>query len=385
MHEVVAFFGEMSLIVYRKENESELEQDWQAMQPWSSGSSTDEADWLLYESMESQPEEEADNAGSGRSSVRKRRVRMRRKVPYVPRLLRNDIRRHYSQMMANTFNSHDLSVLQSFFATYCTSVLTMQRDPMAPSFLERALLEQHVDITPVNRQHHQLLFASPRGLLLMMAVMMQLTPDHTMSLESSTITTRSDTDETVIHMDFCGTFTHIYDVDPDNMAEEMAAAAYGIRMKNEPQQQTCLYLPPIEPDATSTDHENRPIQDALGDMVSEVAAASAIPSSTLPPSLSHSQLDSAEAPCSTYPSSDTSSPPSSSSSTVATPGVVGLRSRVKQVGSVRPPDAFTFYYLTRGRSVPLVPSPQRFSVRSRIVLHVNAERQISLMESGYFC
>lgn len=275
-----------------------------------------------------------------------KKIRKRRMLVLAPHVTRNDIRRQYSQMILNAYNSHDLHLLQSFFATYCSKTCCMHRDSRSLTPLERALsMAQNSNIEPTYHYHRGLFNSSTQGILLAFSLLMQLAPDQVLTAENVQVATRSDSDATLISMDFCGTFTHIYDTDAEVMAEEMAEVACRINQNDN------------NDVIASCDSFVDPLRASLGDLVSVIRSNM---------SDNSSQTD-----------SDTSGSSTANS-------LMSLRQRPKFESSLRPPDAFAFYYYTRGTNIPLIASPQLFSVRFRFTMHVNAQRQIDFMEWGNY-
>jgi hypothetical protein len=60
-------------------------------------------------------------------STKKQRVRDRRRV-FIPKVVKHDIRRYYSQMLANAMNSVDATFMESFLQSYSVPTIRMKKE-----------------------------------------------------------------------------------------------------------------------------------------------------------------------------------------------------------------------------------------------------------------
>lgn len=310
--------------------------------------------------LSSRPDSPSSSSSVAQSEAvaKKRRVRYRRTQSF-PRVIKTDIRRHYATMIANVFNSHCISLLQSFFATYCTQQLRVEK-----KFNE-------LSKKPYADQH---LLTSTTGILLLAAVGMQLNPDETFTLTNTKVITRSDSDEATIVINFSTSLTTLYDVDPDEVANEMVESAFNLNLSSEPTI------------SASGGSSQDALRSSLGDIVSVVTSSEL--------SLTSNSYDTT----STL-SDDTSSAVSHSSSCNIAPSKPAQENRagrytsksqdslsfestariftpVRKGSPVRLPNAFAFFQARTGRSIPLRDHPQRIQSHNQITLLLNAKRQI---------
>lgn len=313
-------------------------------------------DWMMNDGEEEQDTAIANESFSESSSsvplksgavAKKRRIR-NRKLP-ITRIIKTDIRRHYSTMLTNVRNSHDINLVQSFFATYCTGQIHVE------STMNKMFLGER----PYERAEH--LLSNVKGLLLFAALGIQLSPDESVAIKNTKVITRSDSDETMILIDWATSFTNLFDVDPNELVDEMVATACDLNSQLQP------YTPPSLQLTIGETNDASALQDdflrtSLGDMVSVVAAFQ-IPSS-------HRTIEVEESiPRDCSPNIDESrGSPHDAVAKIFTPAKPGTPMRI--------PDAFAYYRATRGHNLPLHSSPQRLEKHNRLVLTVNAQRQI---------
>lgn len=292
--------------------------------------------------------------------AKKRRIRNRR-VP-LPKIVKTDIRRHYGTMMANVLNTHSISLLQSFFATYCTHHLSVEKQ------YSELTKKPHVD------QH---LFTSTTGILLLAAVGMQLTPDETFSLKKYKVITRSDSDETTILLKFSACRTLLYDVDIDALVNDMVGSVFKLRVPSSAAESTG------EDDSASLSEDL--LRSSLGDIVSVVT--------TPKQSLNTPEIKTTDSAASTIYHTSSIVPPAPSMKEEelgngnrnhqrSSAPVVRVLTPAQHGTPVRLPNAFAFYQAKTGKCIPLRSSPEQVQVHSQVMLLVNSKRQIVRISVG---
>lgn len=302
-------------------------------------------DWESLDNESGEYENIADEFPISKAMARNRKNKpRRRKRPMLVRLFKTDIRRYYSSMVANVFNSQDLNLLQSFFATYCTPRMHLR--PISNEY------ERETGVVSIHR-HKDSLVSNVTGLLMFSAFIMQITPDTSMNIDDVKIHTRSDTSEARIVISISMPTTHIYDVDVNDVAEEMVKTAHSINHVH------------LSHSACETGLDGNEIGDArlnsvvrseatrasLGDLVSVAA--------TLP-----------------IENTGSSGPREQDDLTTADQNIARISSPAKLGTAVQVPNALAYYEATRGHSLPLRSRPEQEVSRIKLVMYVNRQRQI---------
>lgn len=132
----------------------------------------------------------------------KRRIRKprKRRLDYVPPVVKHDIRRHYSRMLINVANSSNISLLKSFLETYGTL------DAFVYSF---EMDQEHSSRCNSN----VFLLRSLQETLHFFTVRDRFFPDAVANLTNTRVVTRSDSDRCEIHCDMIVRVTIRYDYD----------------------------------------------------------------------------------------------------------------------------------------------------------------------------
>lgn len=149
---------------------------------------------------------------------RKRRKRNRRRL-VAPRIVKNDVRRHYATMMANVCNSFDDNTYASFLTTFSVPNMRIRKAasldlPTSPCFQEAFRQDSLDDIR-----------VGVKWLVVCFSVIKRLSPDNTMSILSAQLRTRSDTNKTLLSMKMRFDFTRFHNVHPMVFAEDMLCEA----------------------------------------------------------------------------------------------------------------------------------------------------------------
>ena len=132
----------------------------------------------------------------------KKRKRPQR-FDFIPRVVKHDIRRFYSRMIANVFNTHDLSVYQSFIETFT--------DRQHIAFIVEGA-------TPVSQRYSHpdypncYYLGGIRDLLGFEAINQALSPDVVTAIEATSIRTRSDRQHSEVHCEFLTQYSSLYNV-----------------------------------------------------------------------------------------------------------------------------------------------------------------------------
>lgn len=143
------------------------------------------------------------------------RKRRRSQLPYIPPVVKHDIRRHYCRMLTNVNNADDVSLLKSFLETYGN--LSNIRYTMEVEFGRRRpgagydpalyYLEGLPEI---------LCFTAVRGSFI---------SDSTSTITKTAVKTRSDTDRSEIHFSCVATMSLTYAVDLFALYEDIFDSA----------------------------------------------------------------------------------------------------------------------------------------------------------------
>lgn len=149
---------------------------------------------------------------------RKYRKRNRRRL-LAPRIVKNDVRRHYATMMANVCNSFDDNTYASFLTTFSVPHMRIRKAasldlPTSPCFQEAFRQDSLDDIR-----------GGVKWLVVCFSVIKRLSPDNTMRILSAQLRTRSDTSKTLLSMKMRFDFTRFHNVHPMVFAEDMLCEA----------------------------------------------------------------------------------------------------------------------------------------------------------------
>lgn len=155
--------------------------------------------------------------GDRKLTGRKRRIRNRRRI-YAPRIIKNDIRRHYATMMANVCNSYNDDMYASFLTTFSVPNMRVRKT---------VLLDLPTDKNFQDSFRHEVISDIGSGLkwsVMYYAVLKGLCPDSVMRILSSELYSRSDTSKTILTIKMRYDFTRLHDVHPLLFTEDMFEA-----------------------------------------------------------------------------------------------------------------------------------------------------------------
>lgn len=125
---------------------------------------------------------------------RKRKTRIRDRTRHLPlRIFKNDIRRQYAQMFINVINNYDDNVISSFFRTYASPEVEI--DKHCPY------------VTPLYSSVDIALQGIPQVALYWMAIL-KVVPDIVYDVENVRIVTSSESDECRIQCTVHATFSN---------------------------------------------------------------------------------------------------------------------------------------------------------------------------------
>ena len=153
--------------------------------------------------------------GESKPTTRKRRIRNRRRI-YAPRIVKNDVRRHYATMIANVCNSFDDDAYASFMTTFAVPTMRVRKKVL--------LLELPTNKRFQNSFRHEIIDDISSGIkwsVLYYSVLKGLCPDCTMRIVSSELYSRSDTSKTMLAIKIRYDFTRLHDVHPLLFTEDM--------------------------------------------------------------------------------------------------------------------------------------------------------------------
>lgn len=297
-------------------------------------------------------EEDSEEMNSEVTVVVAKKKRRRKYIPRrrlaPPKVVRLDIRRYYSQMFTNVCNSHDPTLMLSFFETYAAADLRMLHsakcshtgEKLVSNYLSSTLsTENDSKRSPVYTSNEYNLFKplkmSARGIVCMASVRMQLFPDSMSRVVNTQVITRGDSDEAEIIVDSIDYSTGIFEVPFEDLVLDMVVAS------------TKLSQQLGADECKSSVLED----DVLGD---------------LPYILSQ-----------TYNSSSYDMNCGESKRPV-----LGLttRRRVVRDDQLRVPDVFNYYQKMHGQPIKLLEKPFHIIVPMRLSIKVNANRQITAFE-----
>lgn len=133
--------------------------------------------------------------------------------PKAPRVFKHDIRRHYPTMFLNVMNSCDYNTFLSFFCTFSSPDMIVQKIPINMEELRKL----PVSLPPLPIMPF-------RGTDWVRFHFLQAScfcADRIFRIDSAKVITRSDSDESVIVMDVVNELTYLYAVDPITMIDAM--------------------------------------------------------------------------------------------------------------------------------------------------------------------
>lgn len=149
-----------------------------------------------------------------KSIGRKRRIRNRRRI-YAPRIVKNDVRRHYAAMMANVHNSFNEDAFASFLTTFAVPSMRVRKS---------VLLDLPTSKSFQDSFRHDVIDDIGSGLkwsVMYFSVLKRLCPDNTMRIVSSQLYSRSDTSKTLLTIKMRCDFTRLHNVHPLLFTEDM--------------------------------------------------------------------------------------------------------------------------------------------------------------------
>lgn len=174
---------------------------------------------LAEEDLDSYDQREGDERycdpkrdGNGSLIMRKRR---RSQLPYIPPVVKHDIRRHYCRMLTNVNNADDVSLLRSFLETYGN--LSNIRYTMEVEFgRRRSDAGYDPALYYLEGLHEILCFTAVRSSFIC---------DGTSTITKTAVKTRSDTDRSEIHFSSVVTMSLTYAVDLFALYEDIVDGA----------------------------------------------------------------------------------------------------------------------------------------------------------------
>lgn len=173
----------------------------------------------VFLAMADASDEECDSQEAVDGNDIKLRIRKprKRRLGYIPPVVKHDIRRHYSRMVINVANSCDIPLLKSFLETYGAL------DKFAYSFEmdQGHYSRNNSNIFLLNSLHETLHFYTIRDRFL---------PDAVANVTNTRVVTRSDSDKCEIHCELTVRMTIRYDYDMFALHESLlphATVAFG--------------------------------------------------------------------------------------------------------------------------------------------------------------
>lgn len=143
--------------------------------------------------------------------------RKRRRLEYIPRVVKHDIRRFYARMLVNVWNSHDPYLFQSLLRTYATkNVKSVQTasGTVAPVRLPGGDTNAVYRVSEFSF-HGANLFAKWLGYV------QQLVPDQTMRLSNVKIVSSSASDCSVVKFRLTANVTRVFAFERQESSELM--------------------------------------------------------------------------------------------------------------------------------------------------------------------
>lgn len=150
--------------------------------------------------------------GNGSFIVRKRR---RSQLPFIPPVVKHDIRRHYCRMWTNVHNASDVSLLKSFLETY-GNMNSIQFTMEVESGRRRAGAGYDPALYYLEGLGEILSFSAVRNSFIC---------DGASTITKTTVRTRSDTDHSEIHFTSVVTLSLTYAVDLFALHEDIFDSA----------------------------------------------------------------------------------------------------------------------------------------------------------------
>jgi hypothetical protein len=274
-------------------------------------------------------------SAQGALVTKKKRIRKKRprKIPYVPRVVKHDIRRYYSSMIANVSNSHDISLLKSFYETYAAKNLTLRHTRFDVDFDQQEM--KSID----DGNNPEVSLMGIDELVKFEFIRQQLSPDQVISFTETSIKTRSDSDKSELVCRVSVRFTRMYDINGAAIFEDILHNL--VRVQKDP-----ALLIEDAPGVTAEEESVGPSDQSLTSSLSE-------PKEDLGP------VKAEEKP------------------------IMSVLTKRQPVASIESdlPDFFGYYHSSRGSAVPIIAQPKSFTLSAVIVIGINERRQL---ESFYF-
>lgn len=156
------------------------------------------------------PDRKTKSNGNGR----KRRHRKRRRI-YAPRIVQNDVRRHYAAMVTNVHNSFDEKAYASFWTTFAVPNMRVRKSvlldlPTSKSFQDSF---RHDVIDDIG--------SGQKWSILCFSVTKTLCPDNIMRILSSQLYSCSNTSKTLLTLKVRFDSTRLHNVNPLLFTEDM--------------------------------------------------------------------------------------------------------------------------------------------------------------------
>lgn len=283
------------------------------------------SEWILEDLVDE--EEATTSKGSSidhdEKVPKKKRIRKKRarKIPYIPRIVKHDVRRFYSRMIANVLNSHDISLLSSFLETYAHRDMTFQQSSPNIDY-DMKKFSYYCEEGP-----SQLSIVGIQPFIAYDAIVRQLLPDQAISITESSIKTRSNSEKSEIICRIDVQFTRLYDVGSNALYENIV--------------------------------KNLVVQSPHD--VNE------------PDSLSMNDANSAR---SSFSNLSRPAESSSESKKADDSRIMSVLTKHEPLSKSDVPDVFEYYLSSTGSNVPMVAEPKSFSLSAIFVIGINERRQI---------
>lgn len=146
---------------------------------------------------------------------RPKRKRPKRKKNFIPRVIKSDIRRHYSTMITNVINANNHELLKSFFHSYAIPTFRMNTRQIDPA--SYAHLPQEVVQNNIAKFVKGISFNGEEWLKFHSLVNNMISPDQVLRLRDVRLVTRLNDHRSVIVMSVDVELSHIFEVDPLEM------------------------------------------------------------------------------------------------------------------------------------------------------------------------
>lgn len=257
-------------------------------------------------------------------SSKPKRKRLKRQ-DYIPRVVKHDIRRFYSRMLANVANQHDLSFYKSFMETFANRpTLSFVFEDLAPP----SLLHDETQLPP-SCPIARFALRGIEELLCFESVNHQLSPDTVTHIVHSTIHTRSDSHGSEVRSIFRIELSMLHPVNSRELVHDMMVAM-GFR--------DCF----------------KPYSQGTG---------TSWPVASIP----------ASASASLWPSSSSfSTPPTWETSN----DVMRVYREHQPLSPLNFPNIFDLYRVKHGQVMPQYPTPRQITVEIALTMKLNERRQI---------